>query len=395
MIETFLSVIGDWFQVLLPGWVRLPSLTFVLPHALYWSGLIIFPLFALYTIHQNKKKNGSLRQPVSNGAAYLLWLWGGFAGLHRFYLRSYLIGFIYILLFIVVLYGNSQSVVSRNDVSNFANQIKIAEFTVKKQKRNVERGRSGAEEKLEKARKKLAVAKKGAQRVNKVYDRWRALSGGIFAIIVILLAIDAVLIPFYIRRLLKIEPVIDSSKEFIVMERGAKKDERAQITSPTIRFIETISYWSGNFVSYWVIIAVFVYYYEVVARYVFNSPTNWAHESMFLMFGMQYLLTGAYAYHQDSHVRVDVIYEKFSTRTKAKIDLVTSFFFFIFTITLLLTGYLFAKDSFDVLETSFTEWGIQYWPVKMTIVIGAFLLILQGFAKLMRDIIYLSHGEAK
>ena len=33
-----------------------------------------------------------------------------------------------------------------------------------------------------------------------------------------------------------------------------------------------------------------------MARFVFNSPTNWVHESMFLMFGMQYMLCGAFAY---------------------------------------------------------------------------------------------------
>ena len=46
--------------------------------------------------------------------------------------------------------------------------------------------------------------------------------------------------------------------------------------------------------AYWSIVAVFVYYYEVISRYVFNSPTNWAHESMFLMFGMQYLIAGGF-----------------------------------------------------------------------------------------------------
>ena len=41
---------------------------------------------------------------------------------------------------------------------------------------------------------------------------------------------------------------------------------------------------------------------KCMARFVFNSPTNWVHESMFLMFGMQYILCGAYAYKEDQHV---------------------------------------------------------------------------------------------
>ena len=82
-------------------------------------------------------------------------------------------------------------------------------------------------------------------------------------------------------------------------------------------------------------ISVFAYYYEVIARFVFNSPTNWVHESMFLMFGMQYMLAGAYAYREDQHVRVDVFYAKFSPRGKAIADIITSVFFFIFIGTML------------------------------------------------------------
>jgi TRAP-type mannitol/chloroaromatic compound transport system permease small subunit len=146
---------------------------------------------------------------------------------------------------------------------------------------------------------------------------------------------------------------------------------------------------AGSFVAYWAVIAVFIYYYEVLARYVFNAPTNWAHEGMFLMFGMQYLLAGGYAYREESHVRVDVLYEKRSVRTKAIIDLVTSVFFFIFVLALVWTGAIFALDAIQVQETTLNEWGIQYWPVKLAIPLGGFLLLLQGIAKLIRDILYL------
>ena len=60
--------------------------------------------------------------------------------------------------------------------------------------------------------------------------------------------------------------------------------------------IEWVNMRVGEFVAYWAVISVFGYYYEVIARFVFNSPTNWLHESMFLMYGMQYMLAGAYAY---------------------------------------------------------------------------------------------------
>jgi TRAP-type mannitol/chloroaromatic compound transport system permease small subunit len=125
----------------------------------------------------------------------------------------------------------------------------------------------------------------------------------------------------------------------------------------------------------------------VVARFVFNSPTNWVHESMFLMYGMQYMISGAYAYRQDQHVRVDVLYAKLSPRGKAIADIVSSAFFFTFTMTMLWTGGRFAWDAVQNAETSFTEWGVQYWPVKLTIPMGAALIILQGVSKLIKDIL--------
>ena len=137
--------------------------------------------------------------------------------------------------------------------------------------------------------------------------------------------------------------------------------------------------WTGEFSAYWAVLAVFAFYYEVIARYVFNSPTNWVHESMFLMFGAQYMLAGAYAYRDETHVRVDIVYSKLSMRGRAICDVITSVFFFLFVGTMLVTGWRFASDAMGVGEASFTEWGIQYWPIKLVIPIGAALLLLQGF----------------
>ncbi len=52
-------------------------------------------------------------------------------------------------------------------------------------------------------------------------------------------------------------------------------------------------------------------------------------------------------------------------------------------------GLIFAMDAIEVNESTLNEWGIHYWPVKLAIPIGALLLLLQGTAKLMRDVIYL------
>ena len=53
---------------------------------------------------------------------------------------------------------------------------------------------------------------------------------------------------------------------------------------------------------------------------------------------------------------------------------------------MLYTGWKFAADAVQNSETSFTEWTVQYWPVKIAIPLGAALIALQGVSKLMKDI---------
>jgi TRAP-type mannitol/chloroaromatic compound transport system permease small subunit len=170
------------------------------------------------------------------------------------------------------------------------------------------------------------------------------------------------------------------------LETALSSIPKVTAAAPGISAIDNLSRVIGEFIAYWAVLAVFAYYYEVIARYVFNSPTNWVHESMFLMFGMQYMLAGAYAYRDETHVRVDIIYSHLSLRGRAICDLITSFFFFLFAGTMLFTGWRFASDAIAVGETSFTEWGIQYWPVKLAIPIGAALLVLQGVSRVARDV---------
>lgn len=381
------QTIAELLHAALPAWVRLPSLTFELPHLVYWPGLIVFPVIAVYLIRREERSTSQDR--VTAPVSYLLWLTGGFAGLHRFYLRAPKMAFGYIALFLLVLYGNKQGAIARNFKSAAANDLKGAEFDIERYTKLVERGRAGAEARLDQAREALVAVKAKLADASAVLEQWEAFAGGLAALIAILLIVDAFLIPGLRRRCLTLEADAPPIAQYEVMARGPKADARRDIHTPFTRAVDALSGWAGHFVAYWSVLAVFVYYYEVVARYVFNSPTNWAHESMFLMFGMQYLVCGAFALREDSHVRVDVIYEKFSERTKAWTDIVTSFFFFVFTLALLVTGIVFALDSIRVWEVSFTEWAIQYWPVKMTIALGALLILLQGLAKLTKDIAYL------
>mgnify|MGYP001815618899 CR=1 FL=1 len=153
-----------------------------------------------------------------------------------------------------------------------------------------------------------------------------------------------------------------------------------------IRTIDWISEHSGQFVAFWTITAVCFYAFEVVARYIFNKPTIWVHEASFLIFGMQYLLAGAYAHLNGSHVAVDIIYNKFPKRGQYGLDIFTSIFAFVFFMVLLGTCYGFMMDSFGMHERTMETWQIAYYPVKATMFLGGILMTLATISKLYKDI---------
>jgi TRAP-type mannitol/chloroaromatic compound transport system permease small subunit len=368
----------------------MPSLTFELPHWVYWTGLLVLPLLAMAAVWRARQRPPRL---VSLPVAYLLWLCGGFVGLHRFYVKS-LLGLVYIPLFGVILWGNAETFDART-VLSAANDDRIrAEFNVERFGEAAAAGEEGAAERLAEAEQAVIAVQQRVAAATASRDHWRTITGAVGLVIAIFLVIDAFLLPGLVRRQAAREPAPPPLPDLEPEVRPGAEDPVRNVRTPLTDAIDALSGWTGEFVAYWSVIAVFVYYFEVVSRYVFNSPTNWAHESMFLMFGMMYLISGAYALREDAHVRVDVIYVHLSDRAKIITDILTSIFFFIFTVTLLVTGWTFMMDSINVREVSFAEWGIQYWPVKVSIVVGAALITLQGLSKLIKDVVALARLEA-
>ena len=141
----------------------------------------------------------------------------------------------------------------------------------------------------------------------------------------------------------------------------------------------------GKIVSMLIIFMVLVLVYEVVLRYIFNAPTLWAHETSEYFFGVHFFLGGAYALRHAAHVNVEVIYSRFSPRFRAILDIITSVFFFLICAVLLWKGGAMAWTSLMKMEHTNTVWAPPLYPLKMMVPIGAFLLLLQGLAKFIRD----------
>jgi len=375
----------------------MPELSFVMPHWLYWGGLVLFPLAAWFLYRRNTKRPPA--EPVSLVLGYFLMLTGGFLGVHRLFVRSRW-AFAFMAVFIAILAVNVETRVAHEIQSEASNQVKLLNMKISRGDRAVAKAEKRlAERDTERRRKTLTEASKKRddaraslpekqQQLTAMSEHvawWNNLARTLGLLLLTGIIIDAFLLPRLVRQCNELERGQLQDESF---HCPAVEEEHDDSKEPFLfnRVISSVNGFAGEFVAYWSVIAVFVYYYEVIARYVFNSPTNWAHESMFLMFGMQYLIAGGFCLRENAHVRVDVIYAMLSKRTQAILDVITSAFFLIFVITLLVTGWIFFHDAFDVMEVSNSEWHIQYWPIKFALPLGAILLMIQGIAQLVKDI---------
>ena len=162
-----------------------------------------------------------------------------------------------------------------------------------------------------------------------------------------------------------------------------------------VRVLEKIIDVSGLILMWfpWVLTVIIVW--ELILRNVFNHPTIWAHEISVMVFGVLAITSGAYTLKERAHVNMDLFYLKLSERGKAIMDIIVFPAFFVFVIVILWLGWEFAIRAIALNERSISTWSPIIWPVKLMIPVGAFLLLIEGIALLLKNILTLTSKERK
>ena len=168
-----------------------------------------------------------------------------------------------------------------------------------------------------------------------------------------------------------------------------------------VRAIDRFTDFTGTLVAWLNVPLVLVVGYEVVMRYVFNSPTAWVFDMTYMLYATIFMLGAAYALHKGAHIRTDFYFEKWSVRTQGTIDAVAYIvFFFPALIALLVISADQAWYAFDMGETSEqTPWRPILWPFKSVVPLTMLLLLIQGVSETIKCVyaartgIVLEHKE--
>ena len=179
-------------------------------------------------------------------------------------------------------------------------------------------------------------------------------------------------------------------QDYVTTHRTLKDSKSMKKIVSTIDHISTLT---GKAVSSIMFLVVGIVCYEVVMRHLFKMPTVWASEAVVFCCAFLYVLGAAWTLRENRHVKIDMIWEKFSPRGKRIIDSITYVFFAFYMGMMLWVGMKFARESLQLSETSGSPWNPPVYPVKIAFVIGIILLLAQGTSKLIRDLYFIIRGK--
>jgi len=163
----------------------------------------------------------------------------------------------------------------------------------------------------------------------------------------------------------------------------------------TLLRIDRISTWVGQAFSWLIVALTFLMTYEIFARRFFDAPHAWVFDAQLQLYGVLFMMAGAYTLAKSGHVRGDVLYGFFSPRVQAGIDLTLYVAFFIpGVLALTFAGTYYAADAWRIKEmSSVMVDGPPIYTFKSFIPLAGALMILQGTAEIARCVICLKTGE--
>jgi len=132
-----------------------------------------------------------------------------------------------------------------------------------------------------------------------------------------------------------------------------------------------------------------------VTRNIINIPLMWIIEMAQFIITGYYLLGGGYSMITGDHVRMDLLYSNFSERNKAKMDAFTSFFLVFYLVTLLYGSITSLIYTLETKQKLFTAWAPYVWPIKVIMLIGILLILLQAISMFFKDIAKVTEREIR
>ncbi len=125
---------------------------------------------------------------------------------------------------------------------------------------------------------------------------------------------------------------------------------------------------------------------DAITRNVLKIPLFWCVELAQFTLAAYYIMGGAYSMQLESHVRMDLVYDRLSERNKARMDTFTAIFLVIYLVVLLIGSISSTIYAIETDQRLFSMWNPSVIPIKVIMVVGIFLMLLQALSTFFKDL---------
>ncbi len=152
-----------------------------------------------------------------------------------------------------------------------------------------------------------------------------------------------------------------------------------------VRYVNAVNKGVGKFSMYMVFAMMGVLLFESISRTIFNTPHIWVVEVAQFLMAAYYLLGGGYSMILKGHVRMDLLYGRWSAKGQAIADLITTPFLIFYLVLLLYGGLSGLQYALEYGQKNYTPWAPPLAPIKFIMVVGIALMLLQTIATFFQD----------
>jgi len=144
----------------------------------------------------------------------------------------------------------------------------------------------------------------------------------------------------------------------------------------------------GRILTVVLLLMTFNVFYDVIMRYFFHNSSVGMQEMEWHLFSIIILFGVSVALLDEGHVRVDFLYDQYSPKKKALVNIVGTIFFLMPLALLILFGsFSFVKDAYDIGEISEDPGGLPFrWIVKAMIPLSFCFLIFSSVGYTIKNI---------
>lgn len=129
-------------------------------------------------------------------------------------------------------------------------------------------------------------------------------------------------------------------------------------------------------------------FYDAIMRYFFRSGSIALQEMEWHLFSIVFLFGMAYTLKEDAHVRVDILYDHFSPRWKAVVNIGGTLLFLIPLCVLIIEGSIwYVHEAYTSSEISGDPGGLTHrWLIKSVIPASLIFLVVSACGFVVRNI---------